>query len=181
MAELTIVVIVVLVRLLVPFTILRWPFWGMVASLVADTFDLTVLRALGVPEGFGFAGYQLTDKFLDLYYLSFGLYATARLEEVFARRTLRVLFFWRFAGVILFEITGLRALLFFAPNIFEHLYLGIFGAKQLFHVPVTRRLTIVLLLLAAVLKVPQEYIMHYVEFPWGLGNFTEGIEKLFQP
>src|SRR3989338_5988802 len=99
MAETTIIIVVVLARLLVPFAILRWPFWGMVAALLADTFDITTLRLFGW-ETFGPAGYQLTDKILDLYYLSFGLYMTADLKEVFAKRTLRILFFWRFAGVV---------------------------------------------------------------------------------
>ena len=178
MAELTIVVIVVLIRLLVPFSILKWPFWGMVASLVCDTFDLTVLRFFGW-ESFGFAGYQVSDKILDLYYLSFGLYVTAQLREVFAQRTLRVLFFWRFAGIALFEITGLRMLLFFAPNLFEYLYLGVFGAKKLFKAHLTPRLVIALLLLAVILKLPQEYVMHYLEFPWGFGNFGDGLKQLF--
>ena len=177
MAEL-IIVLVVFIRLLVPFSILRWPFWGMVAALVADTFDLTVLRFFGW-DSFGFAGYQLTDKLLDLYYLSFGLYATTRLGEDVARRTLRVLFFWRFAGVVLFEITGLRVLLFFAPNLFEYLYLGAFGAKTFFSARLTPRLLIVLLFLSVALKLPQEYVMHYLEFPWGFGNFTEGLKQLF--
>ena len=178
MAETTIIIVVVLARLLVPFAILRWPFWGMVAALLADTFDITTLRLFGW-ETFGPAGYQLTDKILDLYYLSFGLYTTADLKEVFAKRTLRILFFWRFAGVVLFEITGLRALLFFAPNLFEYVYLAVFGVKKLFSARLTPRLFTLLLLLAAVLKLPQEYVMHYLEFPWGFGNFIDGLRILF--
>jgi len=150
----------------------------MVASLLADTFDKPVLNYFGL-ETFGFTGYQLTDKVLDLYYLTFGLYTSAQLKEVFARRTLRVLYFWRFAGVVLFEVTGFRWLLFAAPNIFEHLYLGIFGAKTLFRTAPTKQLVLILLLVAALLKFPQEYVMHYLEFPWGIRNFTDGLKVLF--
>ena len=173
-----IIYFVVVARLLVPFSILRWPLWGMIASLIVDTFDLTVLRSFGL-EGFGFADYQLTDKIFDLYYLSFGLYTTAKLQETFARKTLRVLYFWRFAGVILFEITGLRLILFFAPNLFEYLYIGVFGLKQFVSRTLVRNEIIALLALAVLFKLPQEYVMHYVEFSWGLGNFTEGLKQLF--
>jgi len=178
MAEITIIVAILAARLTVPFAILRWPFWGMVASIFADTFDLTLLKWVGL-ESFGFADYQVTDKLLDIYYLSFGLYVSAGLEERYAKNALRALFFWRFVGVILFEFTGARWILFAAPNIFEFLYLALFGAKEFINRRLTRKFVLTALLLSALLKFPQEYVMHYLEFRWGFGNFFDGINELF--
>jgi hypothetical protein len=180
MIPLLIIIALVLARLLVPLLILRYRFWGLAAAIVADAVDAAFLRINGFEMGS--VPYQEADKFLDLYYLSLAFYASRSLmEEVLARRILMVLFLWRAFGVVLFEVLGMRQILFFAPNIFEFFYIGVFGAKKFFPgISLTRpRNVVVILLLALGLKMPQEYVMHYLEFPWGFGNFKDGICQLF--
>lgn len=163
--------IVVLVRLAVPLAIPRWPFWGAVAALIADTFDFTVLNALGNGP-LGGNGYQRFDKLFDVYTLFFELYAVSKLVESKARRLLTGLFSWRLLGVFVFELTGIRQLLFFAPNIFEYFYLLVFGVKQ-FQLPFSldrRRNLFILFLTAAIPKIVLEYVLHFREYPLGIGS-----------
>lgn len=171
-------IFVILLRLLVPLTIFRWPLWGGLASLLADTFDVVIFRALGWEFSSG-ASYQALDKGLDIYYFSFEFMVAMRLKEMWARRTLGAFFFWRLAGVLVFELTHLRKALFFAPNIFEYLYLLVFGAKKF--VPSFRldkpKNIIVLILIVAVPKIILEYIHHFKEFPLGIKNSLEFLQR----
>lgn len=154
------------IRLIVPLAILRWPFWGMLAAIAGDASGVIIADALG--WGFGTAGrYHLFDKIFDLYVLAFAYGASFQWPEVKTRRTASVLFFWRAAGLAAFEITGARQAVFFGPNIFENFYLLIAGLRQFapaFRVNTARRLVIILAI-AAIPKIIQEYIMHYLEFP----------------
>jgi len=181
MSPLILIIVLVLVRLFVPLLILRYRFWGLVAAIAADAGDAAILRM----TGFEFDGitYQEADKFLDIYYLALAFYASRTLfEEILARRVLMVLFLWRAFGVILFEVLEMRQILFFSPNIFEFFYMGVFGARKFFpKIQLTKpRNILIILLLATGLKMPQEYVMHYLEFPWGFGNFPDGVRQLFR-
>lgn len=157
---------VIIIRLLAPFLILRKPFWGMLLAIAADASDVIIMDAFG----WGFlAGrnYHLLDKFLDTYYLAFAFYASLAWQEVLARRVSVILFFWRLLGVIVFEITHLRQIIFFAPNIFENFYLLVAGLRQFFpkfRIDTAKRVAIIFVI-AAVPKIIQEYIMHFLEFP----------------
>lgn len=154
------------IRLLVPLAILRWPFWGMLAAIAGDASDVIIADALG--WGFGTAGrYHTFDKIFDLYALAFAYGASFRWPDRLARRTASVLFFWRAAGLAAFELTGVRQAVFFGPNIFENFYLIVAGLRQFlpsFRVNTARRL-IIILAIAGIPKIIQEYIMHYLEFP----------------
>ena len=170
--------VVVLVRLLVPFTILRWPFGGVLLSIAADTFDITVLRAFGwgfLNEG----SYQAVDKLLDAYYLSFAFYVSLKWKDLLAKKTSVILFIWRFIGVIAFEITHLRKLLFFAPNIFENFYILTVGIPKIFpkfRLDSKKKLAAILLI-AGIPKLAQEYVMHFMRYPLGLGNLWPFIKQ----
>jgi len=158
--------IVILTRLLIPFLILKKPFWGIILAIIADASDVIILDAFG----WGFlAGknYHLFDKFFDTYYLAFAFYISLAWQETLIRRTSAFLFVWRLLGVIVFEFIHIRQLMFFAPNIFENFYLLIAGIKEFFpkfKINTIKRLVIILLI-AAVPKIIQEYIMHFLEFP----------------
>ena len=92
-----------------------------------------------------------------------------RLMDPMIRRTLSGLFIWRVVGVVLFEITHVRAILVFAPNVFEYVYMIIYGAKKYF--PSFKIQTgsqmLLLVLIVTAPKLVQEYIMHYKEYPLG--------------
>lgn len=173
------IIFVVAIRLLVPLTIIRWPFWGAIAAIFADTIDLGLLNFFGWRFSNGIE-YQSLDKILDIYYLSFEWVVVLRLKNIAVRRTLSALFIWRAIGVVFFEITHLRYILLFAPNIFEYAYLVVIGAKKFF--AGRGNLLKVLagsLIIIAPLKIIQEYIMHYKEIPFGLGTVFKYLMSLF--
>ena len=167
-------ILVIVMRLAVPFSILKWPFWGAIFSILADAADIILLDRLG--WGF-FEGkdYHAIDKFFDIYYLAFVAYVSLRWQDVLARRASIVLFSWRLAGFIIFEITKIRQIFFFAPNIFENFYLLVAGLRQFrpsFKVNSLWKLALIIFV-AAIPKIIQEYIMHFLEFPtWQFIKFN---------
>ena len=139
----------------------------MLLAIAADAADVPIMDALG--WGFGTAArYHAFDKIFDLYYLAIALIVAQDLwQEKSLRRVAGILFFWRLLGVLTFELTGSRQMIFFAPNVFENFYLLVAGAKT-----VAPRLRLdswkgitILLAVAAIPKIAQEYIMHFTEFP----------------
>ncbi len=115
-------IVVIVLRLVVPFAILRYPLAGIAACMTLDTFDVVLVDILGGHQGFGggVIGYHALDKILDTYYLVFILMVALRWENTLARNTSIILFAYRFIGVVLFELTGQRALLLVFPNFFEY-------------------------------------------------------------
>ena len=157
--------VVILIRFLMPFSILRWPFWGALLAILGDILDVVLLDAFGW-GWFEGRDYHSYDKFFDIYYLGFEVHMALKWQEVLARRTAVILFAWRLVGVIAFEIFKIRQLMFLAPNIFENFYLLVVGMKKFFKFPVNNfKRLIVFLLIAGIPKIVQEYIMHYLEFP----------------
>lgn len=158
--------LVIALRLIVPLSILRWPFWGVIASIAADGLDVVILEATGGAKIFWGPTYHPIDKALDTYYLAIAAAVSLRWKEDLARKTSIILFLWRLVGVIIFEITRIRQVIFFAPNIFENFYLLIAGATQFF--PKFRldspKKLVIFLLVASVPKLVQEYVMHFMEF-----------------
>lgn len=158
--------LIVALRLLVPLAILRWPFWGMLAAIGADAADVVIIDALD--WGFGSAGrYHVFDKFADLYHLAFAAWASRTWPEHAVHRTGLLLFAWRAAGALVFAGTGSRQAMLFFPNVFENFYLLVAGLRQFapaFRLDSGRKLAVALLI-AAIPKIAQEYIMHFLEFP----------------
>lgn len=162
----TVVLFVVLIRFLVPLTVLRWNFAGALLCIAADASDVMLFDAFGV-EAYGDVPYHTADKFFDVYYLSFMLYVSLSWPEPLEKRTSIVLYGWRLLGVVLFEVTHVRQVMFFAPNIFENFYVLLAGVRKLsprFRIKNPRAL-VVFLLISGVPKLVQEYVMHFLEFP----------------
>lgn len=152
--------IVIIIRTLIPFTILKWPLGGMVLAILADISDAMVFEKFGV--GYVGVDYHQADKFFDIYYLFFAFLVVHRWKNTLARRTAKALFLWRFAGFVAFEFTGLQSIFLIAPNIFEHFYL--FWAVIIRFFPSFKLTPLRLLLVLFVLgfpKIIQEYLMHY--------------------
>jgi hypothetical protein len=158
--------VAVTIRLLVPFTIFRWPLWGLIASAMADMFDVVIAGAIGRGE---FPNYAAADKLMDTYYLTFALIITRRWDNTLTKRTSVFLYLHRLTGVVLFELTGVRVLLLIFPNLFESFvvfYLVVQRFFPKFSLQTYSRLAVVLVLLL-IPKLPQEYMLHYAEFgPW---------------
>ena len=155
--------VVAAARFLLPLTIPRYPLPGIVASLVLDGVDQTIFQQF---TSLPLEGYQGYDKALDIYYLTIAYISTLRnWVNRFALRVSRSLFYWRLAGVALFELTHLRPLLLIFPNTFEYFFI-FYEAYRLRWDP--KRMTKVLLIGAAafiwmVIKLPQEYWLHILQ------------------
>lgn len=107
-------------RLLIPLSIPRWPLFGMILAILADSFDYNLLPLKTHQD---YAYYQTWDKLLDTYYLAFAAYVSFSWKDKFARRISKISFLYRLIGVSLFELTNIRLFLIFFPNFFDIFYL----------------------------------------------------------
>ena len=155
--------LVVAARFLVPLLIPRYPLPGILAALIIDAVDQTVFQQF---TNLPLEGYQGYDKALDIYYLTIAYISTLRnWSNHFAFRVSRFLFYWRLAGVALFELTQLRPLLLIFPNTFEYFFI-FYEAYRLRWDPaqITKRLVLgTAALIWIVIKLPQEYWIHIAQ------------------
>ena len=164
--------IVIGLRLVLPLSILRWPLGGGVLALVLDAVDVILVDALagllGEPPEFG-PLYPQIDKWLDTYYLTLELVVTRRWTEPIPRGAAAVLYVWRLAGVIAFEMTAYRPLLVVFPNLFENFYLYVLIVRRWFPrlMPHTMPQLIVVLAVLMIPKAIQEWALHWEQVhPW---------------
>lgn len=162
----TTLIFVILIRIILPLSILRWPLAGAVLAILGDISDVMLFEAFGSGPLTG-KYYHNLDKFFDTYYLFLEFLVSLRWTDGIARWTAAILFFWRFAGFSVFEITSalgapFRPAFFLSPNIFEHFYLFtviMYKFRPNFKfVPISLS---AILFLVGMPKVVQEWIMHY--------------------
>ncbi|MBN2454838.1 hypothetical protein JXB11_04815 [Candidatus Woesearchaeota archaeon] len=158
-----VVLIVVLFRLIIPFSIFRWPFWGILASLIADALDYSVFD---LTTG-SLAYYQQLDKLLDLYYLSIAFFVSLRWKGT-ERITSIALFCYRCIGLLLFTITKTHLFLFIFPNLFEYFFIFWACRNKFFSgFKLTPKKLAAVLLIILCLKLPGEYLLHVMGAdPW---------------
>jgi len=162
-AELVIIA-VILARLLVPLLIPRWPLPAILASLIIDAVDQSVFQAVA-PDA-DLTGYQTYDKALDIYYLVIAYISTLRnWTNPFALKMARFLIYYRLVGVVLFELSGIREILFIFPNTFEYFFI-FYEAVRLFWDP--RRMSRKVIIGATAfiwifIKLPQEWWIHIAQ------------------
>ena len=150
--------IIILIRLIVPLTILRWPLAGGVLALIADALDIVLATLLDLG---GLWNYHDLDKYLDTYYLTIEVIVAQRWADL-PRWTATALFGYRVIGVILFEATNIRMFLFFFPSLFENFFLFYAAAQQFFpQYELTERRLALWLAVLLVPKMVQEYFLHY--------------------
>ena len=157
-------VAVLLVRLVVPLAIPRYPLPAILAALVLDAVDQTIFQAVGA-RGI-LDDYQSYDKALDVYYLTIAYASTLRnwLDPA-ALEIARILFYWRIVGVVAFELTGARPLLVIFPNTFEYFFIA-YEVIRLFWDPVRlgrRNLIAIAAAIWIMIKLPQEMWLHVLE------------------
>jgi len=158
-------IIVSILRLIVPFSILRYPLGGFLAAIFLDIIDAPLASLMGGHK-FGFGGdfieYNLLDKWLDTYFLFFGFLVSLKWQNSLAKKTASFLFWLRFVGVVLFSLTGLRALLFFFPNIFEFFYLYCLTIARFSPVfsPDSFKKLLLILIILLIPKLFFEYLLH---------------------
>lgn len=164
-------VVVIALRIIVPLLILKRPLAGGILAMLLDGADVMIVELFG-PGGMG-SHYHSLDKVLDLYYLGLEAYISWGWTERIPRLISLGLFTWRLIGVILFEISGWRWLLFIFPNLFENWFLFVLIVWRFF--PSVRLDTwkrcLAWLAVLYVPKLGQEYLLHIAEAkPW---NWTK--------
>jgi hypothetical protein len=160
-------VIVIALRVVVPLLILRRPLIGGIAAMLLDALDVVIVEWFG-DGGMG-SHYHSIDKVLDLYYLGLEAWVARTWTERIPRLTATGLFLYRLLGVVIFELTHVRAALFAFPNLFEHWFLFYLLRCRFF--PGlgldTWRQTIIWLVILYIPKLGQEYLLHVAEAqPW---------------
>ena len=157
-------VVVIGYRLLAPLAILRWPLAGIFLAIAADASDVMIFEKTGWGLFGGGANYSYWDKSLDIWYLFFAWLAARKFwREPLALKTANVLFWWRAAGVAAFFLWPQRIIFVLAPSIFENFYIlwtVIRKWRPNWNLTL-KRLTIVVSI-AAILKIIQEIMMHWL-------------------
>jgi hypothetical protein len=171
-SDATVVAVVVLSRLIVPLFIPRFPL-AIIAALIIDAADQTILAALTDVDTSETGLYQSYDKAMDIYYLSIAYLSTMRnWTSDAAFRISQFLFFYRLVGVTLFELIGERWLLLVFPNTFEYFFIA-YEVVRLRYEPARRSARFWLLLAAFIwifIKLPQEYWIHVAQL-----DFTDAV------
>jgi hypothetical protein len=154
---------VVAARVLVPLAVPRFPLPAMLAALVIDGIDQTIFQTV---TSLDLTGYQSYDKALDVYYLSIAYTATLRnWTHLTAFGVSRFLYFYRLVGVVLFELTQVRAVLLVFPNTFEYFF-DFYEAVRVRWDPLrmTRNLVIgAAAFIWVFIKLPQEWWIHVAQ------------------
>ncbi len=151
-------IVLICVRLLLPMLIPRFPLPAIVACLIVDSADQSILQALDVVV----PSYQNIDKALDVYYLSIAYVATMRnWENLEALQIARALFYFRVVGVLAFELTDERILLAVFPNAFEPFFIYYEFIRMRGNPMKSRKaLVLVTAIIWLVVKLPHEWWVH---------------------
>ena len=168
--------VVILLRLVVPLLILRRPLVGGLLCMLLDGADVIIVDLFG-PGGMG-NFYHALDKYLDLYYLGLEAFVSLRWKERLPRQTSVGFYLYRLVGVIIFELTGIRLVLVFFPNLFENWFLFYLVRCRLFpHLQLgTWPRVLAALALLYIPKFFQEYVLHYRQLQswgWFRGTFLK--------
>ena len=159
--------IVITLRLLVPFLLFKRNLTGGIACMLVDAFDVILIDLMHL-GGFG-GHYHQIDKVLDTYYLSFEFFIATRWLNGFERLPALILFGFRMIGVVLFELTEHRIVLFIFPNLFENWWLYVVAIRRWKPLWTPTNWTMVAIPMAILLipKMAQEYLLHFAEAqPW---------------
>ena len=158
-----ILAVVIATRILVPLAIPRFPLPAMLAALVIDGLDQTIFQTF---TSLDLDGYQSYDKALDVYYLGIAYTATLRnWTHLTAFGVSRFLYYYRLVGVVLFELTQIRAILLVFPNTFEYFF-DFYEAVRARWDPLrmSKRLVIgAAAFIWIVIKLPQEWWIHVAQ------------------
>ena len=161
--EWTVVILVVGARLLLPFTIPYYPLVGSIACMILDSIDQSIFQQFpAIP----LEGYQSYDKSLDIYYLAIIYMSTMRnWTNPHAFRVSFFLYYYRLVGVVAFELTQVRALLFIFPNTFEYFFDFVEAVRLGWDWKHMGRWTVIIAaaLIWIFIKLPQEWWIHIAQ------------------
>src|SRR3954453_11185592 len=167
-----VIVAIIVARLVLPLAIPRFPL-VILAALVLDAVDGSLLAHLTSVDVGPDGPYQSFDKALDIYYLAIAYLTMLRnWTSVPAFRIGQFLFYYRLVGVLAFELTGARAMLLLFPNTFEF-YFIVYEAIRLRWDPARCSGRFWLFTAAGLcifVKLPQEYWIHIAQL-----DFTDAV------
>ena len=161
--EWMVVVLVVGGRLFLPFTIPTYPLLGSIACMLLDSIDQSIFQQFpAIP----LEGYQSYDKSLDIYYLA--IIYTAMMRNWTVPSAFKMgffLYYYRLVGVVAFELTQVRALLFIFPNTFEYFYDFIEAVRLRWDWKRVGKWTVIIstVLIWVFIKLPQEWWIHIAQ------------------
>lgn len=159
--------IVIALRLLVPLLIFKKNITGGVLCMLLDGFDVIIIDVIKLG---GFDGhYHQIDKGLDTYYLGIEAWIAFGWQNQFERLPALGLFGFRIIGVVLFELTQERIVLFLFPNMFENWWLYVVAVRRWkpAWTPHSWRAVGIPMAIMLVPKMAQEYLLHFAEAqPW---------------
>jgi hypothetical protein len=167
-----VLLIVIGLRVIVPLAVFRYPLPTIIAALIIDAADKSILEAF---TNLNLDFYQSYDKALDIYYLSLAYIATFRnWPELTAFGISRFLWYYRLVGTTLFELTGFRALLLIFPNVFEYFFIYVEAARTRWSAMRLRKyhLFVAAAVIWVVIKLPQEYWIHIAQL-----DFTDFLKE----
>lgn len=172
MSDALIVFLIVAVRLTLPLLIPIFPLPTVVALLVIDAADQSILQK---NTDLPLDNYQGYDKALDIWYLSVAYLATIRTwTDDRAQHVAAFLWYYRLVGVVAFELLGYRWLLMVFPNTFEYFFIA-YEAIRLRWNPgrLSRRQIIGLAAFIWIfIKLPQEWWIHVAQL-----DFTDFMKE----
>lgn len=160
-------VVVLTLRILGPLLIFRWPLAGsLLSEFVFDMFDVVIWDVFHTLPKINYTAY---DKILDLYFLTIMLLVSFKWTQPIPKKISLFFYLWRLAGVAIYEIVKERTVFLFCPNVFYAFFviylICVYLGKAVWFERV--RATALIVLLVFLIKLPQEYVLHYVEFkPW---------------
>jgi hypothetical protein len=153
---------------------LRWPLAGGLLAIFADLTDLYWMNVLdlgGIPD------YQVFDKIADQVYLA--VFLIVALRWTGPERTISVVLYgFRIAGFLAFELTGERGILLAFPNVFEFWFLFIAAWHHVrpgFTWTAARLAAVLVPLIGA--KEVQEYLLHWARMFDNI-TFLEALDQI---
>jgi len=158
MTELAIVVIIL--RILIPLLIIRFPVSGVIVASIIDWLDFSVIGS--------FQHYQIIDKWLDLWFLMICAWQVRRWGDPLAKTIAWALFAFRVVGNIVFSITDAQWLLVVFPDLFGIFYFFYVAFVQLSKQPILfyKKIYLVPVFLSVgFTKMLQEYGLH-IAYPY---------------
>ena len=169
-------VVIGAVRILGALPVLRWAFAGAVIAILVDLSDLFMMNLLDLG---GLRNYQRFDKYVDQVYMLAFLYVALHWTGL-PRTVAIVLYLYRLVGFVAFEITGMRSLIPFFPNVFEFWFVFVAALKHWRPDYVyTPRNVLFWGSVLLVLKEFQEYAIHWARW---LDGFTavEAVQAIWR-
>lgn len=169
------ILIVVLLRLIIPLTIFRFPLLGGLIAILLDYLDFQLIQILNHGD---LTNYQFTDKLLDIYYLTLEVGVVLIWKNKLVRQIGLVLFLYRFIGFLLFSVFQNPLILVLFPNVFEVFYLSYLSSLKIFKKDLltsTKTLFIVLTIFMS-FKIVHEYFLHINNtHPWTENKYIKEI------